>query len=95
MQQAETRKRSPDEWLMVGNTQFLSGRYAEAIRAYDQAMELYPSNIVVKTNKAIAEYRLNPPKKESPAPAPAAASAAAPAPAEGGFMGKVRSWLGF
>jgi len=86
---------SPEGWLKTGNVHFLFGRYDQAIKAYDQAMGLYPSNEVVKANKAIAEYRLSHPKPESPAPAAEPAPAAAPAPAEGGFFSKVRSWLGF
>jgi tetratricopeptide (TPR) repeat protein len=85
----------PEGWLAEGNVHFLFGRYEQAIKAYDQAMALYPSNEVVKTNKAIAEYRLSHPEPAGPAPAAAPAPAATPAAAEGGFFGKVRSWLGF
>ncbi|MDG6255970.1 MAG: hypothetical protein QCH35_00040 [Methanomicrobiaceae archaeon] len=91
----ETRSMPPEGWLKAGNVDFLFGRYEEAIKAYDQAMGLYPSNDVVKANKAIAEYRLKNPKPARQEPVAEPAPTAQPAPAQEGFFGKVRSWLGF
>jgi tetratricopeptide (TPR) repeat protein len=84
---------SPDDWLMKGNVSYLSGDYTGAIEAYNKAMALYPDNIVVKTNKAIAERKLHPKETGTAAMPPAGPAPVRVEAPEGGIFQKIRSWL--
>lgn len=51
-------QKSAKEHFVNGNTKFKAGKYAEAVKDYDQVLKLDPDHVVTWTNRGIAKDRL-------------------------------------
>ncbi|KAG0461196.1 hypothetical protein HPP92_021493 [Vanilla planifolia] len=51
---SRVRKVNPEEVTKVGNEHYKEGQFAEALRFYDQAVEMCPGNVACRNNRAAA-----------------------------------------